>query len=481
MILMNAYAQKIFNLRNSIIGKIIILFVTMFILMLTPAIVQACLSFSQARAYRDIINNITYADRLNTDVSENIEPIVWGIVAGKVKFDESGIMPLITDIRYRMNDIKMNTYSIENSGIIEISLRALNTLENYLLRLRTQIIEKYRVEDNEIVLEEIRVCVAGINDLLQEFSSKQVAEVSVLNERMSRQSNQIFVINILLTVIVIFVGIFAFWYISKSIMNPIEKLLSMSNKIAEGDFSFRAKLSTSDEFNALAAGMNTMSERIELLIEKSIEEQKQMRKLEHKVLQAQITPHFLYNTLDTIIWAAEAKDMAAVITLVTSLSSFFRTSLSHGVDFIPIAKEIEHVSSYLAIQQMRYSDVLSYEIDIDEGLSNQRILKFLLQPLVENSLYHGIKNTRERGKITVLVKKEGEKARFTVTDNGIGMTADELSELKYEINYGSGEKGYGLFNVNRRLKLYYGLPEGIEVKSEYKKGTEISFALDIGG
>ena len=451
----------------------------MFILLITPSIIQTYTSFKQAQSYRDIINSITYANELNTDVNDKIEPIVWNIVAGKVKFDDSGIMILIADIRVRMNEIKMNTYSIENRGIMEISLRALNTLENYLIRLKTQIDEKYLVEENEKVLDEIRVCVAGINDLLQEFSSKQVVEISVLNQKMYQRSNWNFIANIFLTIILIFVGICVFWYISRSIMNPIEKLLSMSNKISEGDFSFKVELVASDEFNDLAAGMNTMSEKIDLLIEKSIQEQKQMQMLEYKVLQAQITPHFLYNTLDAIIWAAEAKNMTSVIKLVTSLSSFFRISLSHGIDFIPIMSEIEHVRSYLTIQQMRYNDVLRYEINVDEGLNNQKILKLLLQPLVENSLYHGIKNTRERGKIIVSIKNEGKKIRFTVTDDGIGMTEEELAELKHDIDYGNSEKGYGLFNVNRRLKLYYGLSEGIEIKSEYKKGTEVSFTLDI--
>jgi len=476
---MDNYIHKLFNIRKSIVGKIIVLFVMMFILLLTPVIIQTYTSFKQARSYRDIINSITYANELNTDVSEKIQPIAWNIVAGKVKFDESGIMPLIDDIRARMNEIKNNTYSVENRWTMEISLRALNTLENYLIRLKTQIDEKYLVEENEKVLEEIGTCIDNINDFLEDFSSQQVAEVSVLNQKMYQQSYWNFIINILLTVTVIFVGVFAFWYISKSIMNPIEKLLNMSDKISEGDFSFRAEMEASDEFNELAVGMNTMSEKIELLIEKSIEEQKQMQMLEYKVLQAQITPHFLYNTLDAIIWAAEAKNMSSVITLVTSLSSFFRTSLSHGIDFIPISSEIEHVRSYLTIQQMRYNDVLSYEINVDDGLHNQKILKLLLQPLVENSLYHGIKSTRERGKITVSINKENAKVRFTVTDNGIGMKPEELEELKYDINYGNGEKGYGLFNINRRLKLYYGLSEGIEIKSEYKKGTEVSFILDI--
>jgi len=476
---MSTYANRLLNMKNSILGKIIILFVMIFILLLTPVIIQSYNSYQQARSYRDILNNIIYANQLNMDVNERIAPLAWNIVAGKVSFDDSGIMPLIADLRVRMTDIRDNTYNIENRGVMEISLRVLATLENYLIMLDRQINERYLVEENEKLLVEIRVCVAGINDLLQEFSSMQVIEAAVLNQTMSAQSNRNLVINLMLTSIVIIVGVFAFLYISKSIMNPIEKLLSMSKKISEGDFSFRTELSASDEFNDLAAGMNRMSEKIELLLEKGIEEQKQMQMMEHKVLQAQITPHFLYNTLDAIIWAAEAENMSDVITLVTSLSSFFRISLSHGIDLIPISNEIEHVRNYLIIQQIRYSDVLSYEINVDDDLHDHNILKLLLQPLVENSLYHGIKNTRERGKITVSVKREGGKIRFTVADNGIGMTQQVLEKLKHDISYGSGEKGYGLFNINERLKLYYGLEEGINIQSQYKKGTEVCFSLRL--
>jgi len=476
---MKKHINKLLNMKNSIIGKIIILFIMMFLLLLTPVIVQTYNSFQQAQSYREVINNIIYANQLNMDVSEKIEPIVWNVVAGKERFETSGIMPLIADIRVRMISIRNNTDSVENRGIMDISLRALAILENYLERLKTQIDEGFPVEENEKLLEEIRVCVAGINDLLLEFSSQQVNEASVINQSMSLQSNRYFVINILLTFTVIVVGCFAFWFISRSIMDPIDKLLAMSNKISEGEFSARTGLSTSDEFNDLSAAMNTMSEKIELLIEKSIEEEKQAQMMEHKVLQAQITPHFLYNTLDAIIWAAEAKRIPDVIALVTSLSSFFRTSLSHGIDFIPISDEIEHVRNYLIIQQIRYSDVLSYEINVDQDIPDKKILKLLLQPLVENSLYHGIKNTRERGKITVSVVKEGEKLRFTVADNGIGMSQETLEALIRDVNYGNVEGGYGLFNVNRRLKLYYGLAEGIEIESEYKKGTKVSFLLEI--
>ena len=425
--------SRILDIKNSNIGKIIILFVLMFMLLLTPVVVQSYTSYQQARAYSDLIDNIIYANQLNLDVGDRIEPVVWNIVAGKEGFDASGIMHRISNIRSRMIEIRNNTDSIDNRGTMEISLRALSILESYLARLKTQIDERYPVEENEKLLEEIRTCVAGINDLLQEFSSKQVEEAAVLNQAMARQSNLSFIFNISLTLVVIIFGGIAVWFISRSLM------------------------------------------------EKSIEEQKQLQIMEHKILQAQITPHFLYNTLDAIIWAAEADNMDDVITLVASLSTFFRISLSHGIDFIPIHDEIEHVRNYLVIQQLRYSDVLSYEIIIDKEIENKKILKLLLQPLVENALYHGIKNTRERGKITVSIKKTGEKLRFSVTDNGIGIKPKVLEELKHEINHGTGEKGYGLFNVNRRLKLYYGLEEGIEIKSEYKKGTEVSFSLEPEG
>jgi len=464
-------------MRRSIIGKIIILFLMMFVLLLTPVIIQNITSFRQARLYGEMLNNIINANQLNLDVANNIEPLVWNIVAGKDTFEDSEIWNQMSDIGTRMVEIRNNTDSIENRGIMDMSIRVLSILENYLMRLNTQIIERYLVLENEALLEEIRVCISGIDDLLREFSSKQVEDAAVLNHEMSMQSNRSFILNISLTVITLIVGVFAFIYISRSLMNPLEKLLKMSNRISEGDFSSRAELSASEEFDDLAKSMNTMAGEIELLLEQSIEEQKQRQIMERKILQEQIKPHFLYNTLDAIIWAAEADNTADVVTLVASLSTFFRISLSHGIDYIPIYDEIEHVRNYLIIQQIRYRDVLTYEISVEEDIPNKSILKLLLQPLVENALYHGIKNTRERGKIVVSIKKEGEKLKFTVADNGIGMEKENLEELMFDINHGTGEKGYGLFNVNRRLKLYYELSEGIEIKSEYRKGTEVSFVL----
>lgn len=467
------------SLRNSIIGKIITLFFMIFVFLLVPIVVQSLTSFRQEVLYRETIDNIIHANQLSLDVSEKIEPLVWNIVAGKENFEDSGIMPLIFDIRLRMTVIMNNTESVTNRGLMEIALRALSILEDYLIMLRIQIEERYPVAENERLLEEIRGCIDGVNDLLLEFTSMQVEEASYINQAMARQSNRNRILNFSLSFIVIVIGIFAFWYIHRSLMNPINKLLQMSNRISKGDFSYRSSLSASREFNDLAVSMNAMAEQIELLLAKGIEEQKQLQVMEYRVLQAQISPHFLYNTLDAIIWAAETKRIPEVVTLVTSLSAFFRISLSHGIDFIPVSDEIEHVRNYLIIQQIRYNDVLTYEINADEEVMQKKIPKLILQPLVENSLYHGIKNTRDRGKIVVTVKEAGGLVQFSVMDTGIGMKPEMLDKLKKDINNGTGEKGFGLFNVNKRLKLCYDLPGGIEIESEYKKGTKVSFTLEI--
>jgi two-component system sensor histidine kinase YesM len=226
--------------------------------------------------------------------------------------------------------------------------------------------------------------------------------------------------------------------------------------------------------------MNSMAKQIEILIQRSIEEERNLKISEMKTLQAQVTPHFLYNTLDAIIWAAESNRSADVIRLVTALSSFFRITLSHGVDFIPLRDEIQHVENYLIIQQMRYSDILRYAIEADDGILDDTVLKLLLQPLVENALYHGLRPKRGRGLITVSAKASPGGMTFRVEDTGVGMSPERLCEVRAAMLGGGGQidgrQCFGLFNVNRRLELYYGAECGLDVSSG-EGGTSVSFRL----
>ena len=227
---------------------------------------------------------------------------------------------------------------------------------------------------------------------------------------------------------------------------------------------------------------NIMIGRIRDLLDAKVKEQENLKKSELRALQAQINPHFLYNTLDTIIWMAEAQKTDAVIEIVRNLSSFFRISLSKGMDWITVGEEIERTRSYLTIQKMRYRDIMDYKIEVDESTLDCTVLKLILQPLVENALYHGIKNKRSGGTVTVRAMRKNEnEVSLEVEDNGIGFTPEKLAKVQEELEDSSGdirlESGFGIDNVNKRIKLYYGKQYGLSIRSEYLVGTCVTLLI----
>jgi two-component system sensor histidine kinase YesM len=274
-------------------------------------------------------------------------------------------------------------------------------------------------------------------------------------------------------------SVFAAWLISASIYRPIKKLHDVTTTITKNDLQALVNSDNVDEITELGNNFNIMIGRIRELLNAKVKEQENLKKAELRALQAQINPHFLYNTLDTIVWMAEANKTDQVIEIVRALSSFFRIALSKGKDWISIRQEIEHVRSYLAIQKMRYRDILDYKIEVDEDLLDGTILKLTLQPLVENALYHGIKNKRNGGMIIVRAQHVGtDLVRLEVQDDGVGFTPYKLAELRTTLNDDTGETslkegGFGLANVNKRIKLYYGKQYGLYVQSEYLGGTQV--------
>jgi two-component system sensor histidine kinase YesM len=237
-----------------------------------------------------------------------------------------------------------------------------------------------------------------------------------------------------------------------------------------------------DEITELGMSFNIMIGKIRELLDSKIKEQETLKKAEMRALQAQINPHFLYNTLDTIIWMAEAKKNDQVIEIVSALSSFFRISLSKGRDWITIGEEVERTKSYLTIQKIRYRDILDFKIEVDQEASDFTILKLILQPLVENALYHGIKNKRGGGTIIVRAKQKNvDEILLEVEDDGIGFTPEKLAQLKEELDDDSGdirlESGFGVGNVNNRIRLYYGKQYGVTIKSEYNTGTIVALII----
>jgi len=277
--------------------------------------------------------------------------------------------------------------------------------------------------------------------------------------------------------------------LTQRIIRPLQLLKAKMRKAADGYLEAKIKTVGQDEIADLSDSFNTMLENIKLLIEKNNREQEQVKKAELRTLQAQINPHFLYNTLESIIWMAEAGKNENVIKLVKAMSQFFRISLNKGKDWVSVKTELDHAESYLTIQQMRYYDILTYEIEVAKEIYSYPILAMTLQPLIENALYHGIKNKRGMGKIVVSGQIENDYyILLTVEDNGIGITLERLREIRESLNAPKKdssteqdelayESGFGLFNVHQRLRLYFGEPCGLILESTYGEGARISVRI----
>ena len=232
------------------------------------------------------------------------------------------------------------------------------------------------------------------------------------------------------------------------------------------------------EVQALSDGFEQMVGQLNDLLEQRRQEQTSLRNAELALLQSQINPHFLYNTLDTIIWLIETEHYADAENMITSLSSFFRTSLSRGRDIITLDEETQHVASYLAIQQFRYRDIMCYRLDVDPALSECAVPKLTLQPLVENALYHGIKLKRAPGAILVSGRRAGNgDVLLSVQDDGVGMPAPRLAALRAALAGNAERIGFGLATVHERLQLLYGEGYGLTVESIPGTGTTVTARL----
>ena len=267
---------------------------------------------------------------------------------------------------------------------------------------------------------------------------------------------------------------------SLRMVSQLELLTENMNLINMGLRKVTVQSKSKDEVGVLIRSFRRMMDQMNHLISEVYESKIQLQNSEMRALQAQINPHFLYNTLDAIVWLAEENKSAEVVKMVTSLSDFFRTTLSKGHDYITVKEERTHIESYLEIQQFRYQDILDYEIQMDEEIYGYIIPKLTLQPLVENALYHGIKNKRGKGKILITGKKQGDKIIFQVIDNGKGMTEEELNSLRKKMagtDTGDEAKGFGVSNVNQRIKYYYGEEYGVFFESKENEGTNATIII----
>lgn len=288
-------------------------------------------------------------------------------------------------------------------------------------------------------------------------------------------------INLFLTCTISFITLILIFFITRQIVKPIEELVKLMKIVEEGEFNIKIEVKSRDEIGALSHSFNSMISKINNLIQEVYLEQIHQKELELQMLQAQINPHFLYNTLESISMMAIIHDDRTTSQMVTNLGSILRYSISNYNEEVTLKEEIAHLNQYIYLQKVRFEEAYKIEINIDDALNEVKILKMILQPIVENAIYHGMRNLRTGGKIIVSAYQASkEEITFEITDNGTGICKEEIEQLNDYIQ-GKNDcfRSIGLKNVNKRIKLKYGEDCGVVVRHHSQVGTIVSVSINI--
>lgn len=300
--------------------------------------------------------------------------------------------------------------------------------------------------------------------------------------RVVNNSFMILMIILLIFTSCISIGMVLSSFFTKRINEPIDKLVSHIRLLSHGDFTVDPKIESEDEIGTIGKGVNHMAAKIEELVDMKVESEKEKKNLEIKMLQAQINPHFLYNTLDSIRWIAIIQKNSGIVKVVTSLSSLLKNMAKGFNEKITLKQELDFLADYIVIEKVRYVELFDVEIDVEpKELYQAKIVKLTLQPLVENAIFSGIEPSGRNGLVQIKAVKKGQDLCITVRDNGIGMDKEKAKQLlkDTETVKSSSMSGIGLPNVDRRMKLVYGESYGLSIQSEPGQYTQITVMLPL--
>lgn len=448
-------------------------------------LIQSMANYS--KSYESLVENMMIANNYNLNFKEEMDESLYKLVVGYTTFDEIATdeslkdpYVLIGELRSEFQKLQDVTADQDSAFWLISMLRNLDTLERRINDIEDNISGNDNYYENVEELDQnIYILTELIQDDIQYYIYYQTKAMGGITDNLHNQINEfIWICSVMTCALVVMVAIMTL-FITQGIISPFQKLQEATEKIAAGDFAARAVVKSRDEIEELADSFNNMSANMQDLVDKIKEDEGKLHRMDLRILQEQINPHFLYNTLDTIVWLIEGNEAEKAEEVVIALSNFFRFSLSKGKESISIREEEQHISNYLQIQQIRYHDILEYDIQIDRAVYDYQILKLTLQPLVENALYHGIKYKRSKGFIHINAEKEENKIYLCVRDDGVGMEEEELKSLQEEIEKPCQEttKGFGLANVNERLRMNYGEEYGITIQSQKNKGTIVKVVI----
>ena len=449
--------------------------------------------FGYYKDYDLLVRNITSANKYNMSFKDNMDEMMYRIIIGNANWTnpEEKLLnedpkALIIEAREHFIELKSKTGEESVRSDLDALLKLLGILDERVDDILVNVEEGGHYDEN---MEMLDMNIRTLTSLIQEDIQKYIYDEAEYMEKLRKDVGKSLLtsMRLLLVFLVLMITIIFIFSrkLSRRITEPITELCDMTEKFAGGDFTVSYHTNSNDEMQTLAESFNSMVQEIKLLVDDIHREQENARDAEMRLLQEQINPHFLYNTLDAIVWMTEAGEKQKAIQVIQELSSFFRISLSKGQSEITIKNEKEHVKNYLEIQRYRYQDILDYEIDFDEEILDYHIQKLTLQPIVENALYHGIKNKRGGGCIKVTGKQDKDDIVFTIEDNGIGMNEEGLDRLRKLISgelvteelVSDEQRGFGMANVEQRLEVHYGREYGITVESTYGEGTTVTVRI----
>ena len=307
-----------------------------------------------------------------------------------------------------------------------------------------------------------------------DYTGWKIVGVFSLTETLQQVANFRYILGITLIVAMFLVVLFSVLF-ARGLTKPIRKLKALMKQAESGNLSVQFETRYNDEIGQLGNSFNTMIKEIRNLVDQIYLQQQQKRSAELTTLQSQIKPHFLYNTFDTIHWMAKRHGAKDIEQIISALTKLYRIGLSKGNEVITVGEEIEHVRNYLIIQNIRYKDILEYEVVCEERAAKMHVQKLILQPIVENAIYHGIKNKIEPGMITVRAYIDADRLVFEIKDDGPGMTPEKVENLNTQIHLDENRNlGYGLYNVNKRIVLMHGKEFGVAISSAEGSGTTVT-------
>ena len=424
--------------------------------------------------YNKLSENLAVSSEFNLRFKDDLDLEMYYIAIGsKESSDLEDVLEQVEDAQEIMQKLRRNTYN--NNGV-----KSLNSLDSYLENLRQRMLQLVEIKEYDKRMEfmdsNIRIITGLIMQEMQNYIYNESMYLVQVEKSLTHRVKLLISGMAVLLIATLGILMRRSFRLTDGIIQPVNIMLDKVKKVGRGKFDMIPIEAEIEEIEELDEGINKMARKISALLE-NVRQEKEMQHLtELQLIQAQVNPHFLYNTLDTIVWLIEGGMTDDAVEMISSLSIFFRTSLSKGNDIIPLSEEERHTLSYLEIQQYRYRDILEFEINIPKELGGIPVPKLSIQPLAENALYHGIKNRRGKGKILIEGREEEDALVLTVSDNGQGMTPERLHEVQEAIRTGE-RAGFGLAAVAERIALYYGPGYGMKIFSEEGKGTTVEIRL----